>query len=144
MFSGLVVAARAGLTSWNSGPNCPRPLPSHFRRRGDQCRNQGCVWTDLAGKVAWRQSFLDSRRHRWVFPFHGGRGWSSFPSGHTTRYDPAAVLWAEAQNRLSGDRGHRCRRFCGREPSLRVGRLWRRFSQRDPWVWNCWTAPKSR
>jgi membrane-associated phospholipid phosphatase len=29
------------------------------------------------------------------FPFHGGRGWSSFPSGHTTLVTaPVAVLWA--------------------------------------------------
>lgn len=28
------------------------------------------------------------------FPFHGGRGWASFPSGHTTLVTaPAAVLW---------------------------------------------------
>lgn len=29
------------------------------------------------------------------FPFHGGRGWASFPSGHTTPVTaPASVLWA--------------------------------------------------
>ena len=34
------------------------------------------------------------------FPFHGGRGWASFPSGHTAVIGaPAAVLW-RASTRL--------------------------------------------
>jgi membrane-associated phospholipid phosphatase len=48
----------------------------------------------------WPESWLGNNPS-WIrdrvfgfFPFHGGRGWGSFPSGHTTIITtPATVLW---------------------------------------------------
>lgn len=48
----------------------------------------------------WPETWVDNNPS-WIgngaygfFPFHGGRGWASFPSGHTAVMSaPAAVLW---------------------------------------------------
>ncbi len=64
--------------------------------------------------VAHNPSFISNNVYGF-FPFHGGAGWASFPSGHTTVITaPCAVLW---------DRVRRLRALWGALPALVVAGL---------------------
>jgi membrane-associated phospholipid phosphatase len=59
-----------------------------------------CDELKIAFGRTWPETWVENnpswiRDHTWLFhPFHGGRGYASFPSGHTTDIAaPAAVLW---------------------------------------------------
>jgi len=94
VFSGLVVAALAGWRPSARGRIVLALCLAVF----------AAVEINAAMKIAfgrtWPESWLGDNPS-WVrngvfgfFPFHGGRGWGSFPSGHTTGVvTPAAVLW---------------------------------------------------
>ena len=97
---GIAAAALAALLGWRPGP-AGRTLLA--------C----CVATLIAivlkdelkyafGRL-WPETWVESNPSLvrdgayGFFPFHGGRGWSSFPSGHTTLVTaPVAVLWSRA------------------------------------------------
>lgn len=55
----------------------------------------GRTWPDtwIHNNPSWVQNHVFG-----FFPFHGGPGWASFPSGHTTMIAaPMAVLWARVK-----------------------------------------------
>jgi membrane-associated phospholipid phosphatase len=97
---GLFGAACAAAVGWRPGPRqrvllacCGAALLA-------------VVTTDqlkfLFGRT-WTETFIDNNPswiHHAVYgfwPFHGGRGWASFPSGHTAAIAaPMAVLWWRA------------------------------------------------
>jgi membrane-associated phospholipid phosphatase len=98
--AGLAAAFIAGLCGWRPGPRGRIVLLA-------------CIVTLAAIaakdvlKVAfgrpWPETWVDNNPS-WIktatygfFPFHGGRGYASFPSGHTTAITaPCAVLWRHA------------------------------------------------
>jgi hypothetical protein len=74
----------------------------------------------------WPESWLGDNPS-WIrddvfgfFPFHGGRGWESFPSGHGEPGDGPLGRLAHAKNCLGHNHRRRCHRFDWRELSLRV------------------------
>ena len=93
----LLAAGLAALGGWQPGRGARNVLAAAVatlvaRALADQLKFAfGRVWPEtwVANNPSW------IRDHVFGFsPFHGGRGWASFPSGHTIDIaTPCAVLW---------------------------------------------------
>ncbi len=95
---GAAIAGLAALLGWRPGPSgrtliacCVATLIAIVLK--DELKYAfGRLWPETW--VDSNPSFIRDGAYGF-FPFHGGRGWFSFPSGHTTMITaPIAVLWA--------------------------------------------------
>lgn len=94
---GLIVAALAAWVGWRPGPRtrtllaCAVAIAIAVMVKEQLKFAFGRTWPEtwVDGNPSWIRDGL------FLFqPFHGGKGWASFPSGHTAVIAaPAAVLW---------------------------------------------------
>lgn len=97
---GLALAGIAGLLGWRPGPRgrallaCGLAVAMALMIKEQLKLAFGRTWPEtwIENNPSWIRDGL------FLFqPFHGGRGWSSFPSGHTALIAaPAAILWQTA------------------------------------------------
>lgn len=94
---GLAAAALAALFGWRPGPRvrvflaCCLAVVLAIVLKDQLKYAFGRLWPETW--VDGNPSFIRDGAYGF-FPFHGGRGWASFPSGHTTLVAaPASVLW---------------------------------------------------
>ena len=95
---GLLFAAISGCLGWGWSRAgrivlaCCMAVAVAYLFRGELKYAFGRLWPETW--VADNPSWIKDEAYGF-FPFHGGTGWSSFPSGHMTIVAaPAAVLWA--------------------------------------------------
>jgi len=97
---GLAVAGAAWLAGWRPGAWGRVLLAACLATLAASAAKD--VLKEVAGRP-WPESFV-AGAPSWIttgtfgfFPFHGGRGFASFPSGHTTVISaPCAALWRPA------------------------------------------------
>jgi membrane-associated phospholipid phosphatase len=101
----LIVMALVGLLAVGATWMMDRRLTQGWRTvLAAACATLLAIFAVFALKYAfgrlWPETWIDNnpswiRDHKFAFsPFHGGPGYASFPSGHTTRITaPFAVLW---------------------------------------------------
>ncbi len=94
---GIALAGLAALLGWRPGPAGRRLIACCVATliaivlKDDLKYAFGRLWPETW--VADNPSLIRDGAYGF-FPFHGGRGWFSFPSGHTTLVTaPVAVLW---------------------------------------------------